>query len=127
MSFLHDGAYVSARDVPDGMQCFEIQLWRSLAPSSIGYDQNDEFNSELESDDVDDNDECLLAQSEVVVIGYEVAEDMHHALELALARIGAASMDHFLDSLSTRPDMQCHFEAQEDESKIERTRQLGLE
>ena len=118
MSFLHDGVYVSEWDVPDGMKCFEIQLWRSFAPSSLSYDEDDEFDSDPESDDVDDGDEYSMAQAEVVLIGYEVAEDKHHALELALARIGAPSMEHLLDSLSSNPNMQCHLEAQEDESKF---------
>lgn len=133
MSFLHDGAYVNEHGVPAGMQCFEIQLCCSWAPTSLGYDQDDEFNSEPESDDVDVDvddgygDECLTAQAEVVVIGYEVAEDKYHALELALARIGASSVEHLLDSLSTNPDMQCHLEAEEDESKFERRRHLDLD
>lgn len=127
MSFLHDGAYVNMWDVPEGMRCFEIQLWRSWAPSSLSYDEDDEFNLDPESDDMDDRDECLLAQAEVVVIGYEVAEDKHHAIELALATIGAPSMEHLLESLSSNPDMHCHLEAQEDESRFERTSYLGLE
>lgn len=126
MSFLHDGVYVSEWDVPDGMKCFEIQLWRSFAPSSLSYDEDDEFDSDPESDDVYDGDECSMAQAEVVLIGYEVAVDKHHALELALARIGAPSMEHLLDSLSSNPNMQCHLEAQEDESKFERTSHLSL-
>lgn len=127
MSFLHDGAYVNMWDVPEGMRCFEIQLWRSWAPSSLSYDEDDEFNLDPESDDMDDRDECLLAQAEVVVIGYEVAEDKHHALKLALATIGAPSMDHLLDSLATSPEMQCHLEAQGDESRFERTSNIELE
>ena len=139
MSFVHDGLYVSASDVPHRMQCFEIQLWRSWAPSSLAYvqdadDADDELGPASESgdigdgDDADDgDDECSLAQTEVVVIGYEVAEDQSHALKLALARIGAPSMEHFLESLSTSSEMQCHLEAQGDESKFERSGHLELE
>ena len=136
MSFVHDGPYVNANDVPDAMQCFEIQLWRSWAPSSLAYvqDADDELGPASESgdtgdiDDADDgDDECSPAQAEVVVIGYEVAEDQSHALELALARIGAPSMEHFLESLSTSSEMQCHLQAQGDESKFERSGQLELE
>lgn len=139
MSFLHDGVYVSEWDVPDGMKCFEIQLWRCWAPSSLAYvqdedDADDEFGPASESgdtgdgDDADDgDDECSLAQTEVVVIGYEVAEDKSQALDLALARIGAPSMEHLLESLSTSPEMQCQLEAQGDESKFERTGHLELE
>ena len=130
MSFVHDGLYVNANDVPVGMLCIEIQLWRSWAPSSLDCEQDDEFSTESESDDVvdvDDDDESSLAQIEVVVIGYEVAEDKSHALKLALARIGAPSMEHLLDSFSTSPEMQCHLEAQGDESKFERSGHLELE
>lgn len=127
MSYLHEGVYVSEWDVPEGMLSFEIQFWRCWAPSSLAYDEDDEFNSDPESDEADNRDECLLAQSEVVVIGYEVAEDQSHALKLALARIEAPSMEHLLESLSTSSDMQCYLEAQGDESKFQRTRHLELE
>lgn len=111
----------AAADLSSSLRLFEVQYWYASTPPVAGNDPEDEdtpMSPDCGDSDADELDEYFWPDYLVRVVSHEYACDTGQAIRLAMARIGASSVEHYLENMCLNPDDMSFLEAQDDEAKF---------
>jgi hypothetical protein len=113
------GEYTSAEDVPFGFYCYEMQVHLHYPPDCIA---DVDVETDFQDDVVEDQElpDCLLSFTQVIVIGYVIANSNYGAIDFTVKHFGADSIESLVKNYFLyNDDMMGYLIAEDDEDKFE--------